>query len=56
MTESPRHSGEYPEQQPQHSSDNTVESWQRAKDDARREAEAYAAAYPRRPRTSRPPR
>jgi putative serine protease PepD len=46
MTESPRHSGEYPEQQPQHSSDNTVESWQRAKDDARREAEAYAAAYP----------
>ncbi|MFJ8312247.1 MULTISPECIES: S1C family serine protease [unclassified Streptomyces] len=42
MTESPRHSGEYPEQQPNHSS----ESWQRAKDDARREAEAYAAAYP----------
>ncbi len=42
MTESPRHSGEYPEQQPTHSD----ESWQRAKDDARREAEAYAAAYP----------
>ncbi|MFI6053961.1 S1C family serine protease [Streptomyces violascens] len=42
MTESPRHSGEYPEQQPNHSD----ESWQRAKDDARREAEAYAAAYP----------
>ncbi|MEU3372898.1 trypsin-like peptidase domain-containing protein [Streptomyces sp. NPDC006660] len=44
MTESPRHSGE-PEQQPQHS-DLTDESRQRAKDDARREAEAYAAAYP----------
>ncbi|MEV5282754.1 trypsin-like peptidase domain-containing protein [Streptomyces sp. NPDC051994] len=42
MTESPRHSGEYPEQQPNHSH----ESWQRAKDDARREAEAHAAAYP----------
>ncbi|MFE9406028.1 S1C family serine protease [Streptomyces sp. NPDC006530] len=42
MTESPRHSGEYPEQQPTHSD----ESWQRAKDDARREAEARAAAYP----------
>ncbi|RCH65956.1 serine protease [Streptomyces sp. SDr-06] len=45
MTESPRHSGEYPEQQPQHSA-SADESWQRAKDDARREAEAYAAAYP----------
>lgn len=45
MTESPRHSGEYPEQQPQHS-DHADESWQRAKDDARREAEAHAAAYP----------
>ncbi|MGW2484459.1 S1C family serine protease [Streptomyces sp. NPDC001571] len=45
MTESPRHSGEYPEQQPQHS-DYADESWQRAKDDARREAEAHAAAYP----------
>ncbi|MFG2723147.1 S1C family serine protease [Streptomyces sp. NPDC048416] len=42
MTESPRHSGEYPEQQPIHSD----ESWQRAKDDARREGEAHAAAYP----------
>ncbi|MBT2510870.1 trypsin-like peptidase domain-containing protein [Streptomyces sp. ISL-98] len=46
MTESPRRSGEYPEPEQQPSYGSGDEAWQRARYDADRAAQAYAAAYP----------
>ncbi|MDJ0466690.1 trypsin-like peptidase domain-containing protein [Streptomyces sp. H27-C3] len=44
MTDSHRRSGENPE--PEHQQPYGDEAWQRARDDAERDAQAYSAAYP----------